>query len=65
MLRLTLCYCSDSYILVSTTTMVPNTAAAGAVANNILIKNYAPFTYCISEINNTQIGNAKNINVDV
>ena len=26
---------------------------------NIIIKNWAPFTDCISDINNTQVGNAK------
>ena len=63
-LRSSLCDYSDGYILVSGTITVPNTAAAGAVANNrknIIIKNCAPFTNCISEINNTQIDNAKDI----
>ena len=44
-----------------------NTAAAPADANNtnrkVIFKNYAPFTNCISEINNTQIDNAKDINI--
>ena len=44
---------------------VPNT---GTVANPnnkkiIIIKNCAPFTDCISEINNTQINNAKGIDI--
>ena len=45
---------------------VPNTVAAGAEANNrknIIIKNCASFTNCISEINNTQIDNAKDIDI--
>ena len=29
----------------------------------VIFKNCAPFTTCISEINNTQIGNAKDIDV--
>ena len=29
----------------------------------ILIKNCAPFTICISEINNTQVDNAKDIDI--
>ena len=29
----------------------------------VIFKNYAPFTDCISEINNTQIDNAKDIHV--
>ena len=28
-----------------------------------IIKNSAPFTYCLSEINNTQIDNAKEIDI--
>ena len=46
----------------SVTIIVPNTAAAGAAENNrknIIIKNCAPFTNCISKINHTQIDNAK------
>ena len=31
--------------------------------NDVVFKNCAPFTDCISEINNTQIDNAKGINV--
>ena len=31
--------------------------------NDVVFKNCAPFTDCISEINNTQIDNAKDINV--
>ena len=46
---------------------VTNTAAAGAAANNtnikVIFKNCAPFTNCISEINNTQIDNAKDIDI--
>ena len=44
-----------------------NTAAAGANANNVnkklIFKNCAPFTNCISEINNTQVDNAKDIDI--
>ena len=46
----------------SATITVPNTAAGGAAASNrknIIIKNCASFTNCISKINNTQIDNAK------
>ena len=59
-----LCDYSDAYIIVSATITVPNTAAAGATASNrknIIIKNCAPFTNCISEINNTQTDNAKDL----
>ena len=44
-----------------------NTAAGNANANNtnkkVIFKNCAPFTNCISKINNTQIDNAKDINI--
>ena len=56
MVRSNLCDYSDAYIYVKGTTTVPNTAAAGADANNankkVIFKNCAPFTKCISEINN-------------
>ena len=65
MLKSSLCDYSDAYILV--TISVNNTAAAGAAANNtnkkVIFKNCAPFTNCISEINNTQIDNAKDIDI--
>ena len=67
MLKSSLCDYSDAYILVKGTVSVNNTAAAGAAANNIkrkvIFKNCAPFTNCISEINNTQIDNAKDIDI--
>ena len=65
MLKSSLCDYSDAYILVKGTITVNNTAAADAVANNtnkkVIFKNCAPFTNCISEINNIQVGNAKDI----
>ena len=67
MLKSSLCDYSDAYILVKGTITVNNTAAAGAAANNtnkkVTFKNCAPFTNCISEINNTQIDNAKDIDI--
>ena len=67
MLKSNLCDYSDAYILVKGTISVNNTAAQGASANNtnkkVIFKNCAPFTNCISEINNTQIDNAKDINI--
>ena len=39
------------------------TAANPNNKKNIMIKNCAPFTNCISEINNTQIDNAKDIDI--
>ena len=65
MLKSSLCEYSDAYILVKGTITVNNTAAQGAAANNtnkkVIFISCAPFTNCISEINNTQIGNAKDI----
>ena len=67
MLKSSLCDYSDAYILVKGTITVNNTAAQGAAANNtnkkVIFKNCAPFTNCLSEINNTQIDNAKDIDI--
>ena len=67
MLKSSLCDYSDAYILVKGTINVNNTAAQGAAANNInkkvIFKNCVPFTNCISEINNTQVDNAKDIDI--
>ena len=67
MLKLRLCDYSDAYILVKGTITFQNTAATNAVAKNtnekVTIKNCAPFTDCICEINNTQIDNTKDIGV--
>ena len=64
-----LCNYSDAYIPVKRTITVPNTAAAAAAAsvNNtnkkVIFKNFASFTICISEINNTQVDDAQNIDI--
>ena len=67
MLKSSLCDYSDAYILVKGTVTVSNTAAADANANNankkVISKNCAPFINCISEINNTQVDNAKDIDI--
>ena len=48
-------------------TSVNNTATAGADANNtnkkVIFKNSAPFTDCMSKINNTQADNAEDIDI--
>ena len=58
---------SDAYIHVKGTITVNNTTAADADANNtnkkVIFKNCAPFTNCISEINNTDLDNTKDINI--
>ena len=67
MLKSSLCDYSDAYILAKGTITVNNTSAQGVAANNtnkeVIFKNCAPFTNCISEINNTQIDNAKDIDI--
>ena len=69
MLRSSLCDYGDAYILVKGTITVNNTTATDADANNtnkkVIFKNCDPFTNCISEINNTEKDNAKNIDVIV
>ena len=67
MLKSSLCDYRYAYILVKGTIAVNNTAAADADANNtnkkVIFKNCAPFTNCISEIINTQVDNAKDIEI--
>ena len=65
MLISSLCDYSDAYIVVSGTITVPNTGTAENPNNRktIIFENYAPFTNCISEINDTQIDNAKDIGI--
>ena len=57
MLKSSLCYYSDAVILAERTITVPNTVADGAAGNNAskkaIVKNWAPFTDCINEIDNT------------
>ena len=58
---------SDAYILVKGTITVPNTTAAGAAVNNtnrkVAFKNCAPFRRRITEIKNTQVDYAEDIDV--
>ena len=65
-LKPSLCDYSDAHILVKGAITVSNTGTA-AVPNNrnkkLIFKNCAPFANCISEINNTQIDNAKDIDL--
>ena len=67
LLRSSLCDYSEAYILVKRNITFNNTAGAGVAANNInkkvIFKNCAPFTNCISKINNTQIDNAEYIDI--
>ena len=63
MLRSSLCDYSDAYILAKGTTC--NTAAQdqpnNAADRKVILNNCAPFTNCISRINNTQVDDATNI----
>ena len=67
MVKSRLCDYSDANIPVKGTISVNNTAAADADANDtnkkVIFKNCTPFTNCISEINNTQVDNAKDIDI--
>ena len=69
MLKSSLCDFSDAYILVKGTATI-NGAGADATARQaderdkgVAFKNCAPFTNCMSEINNTQVDNAKDIDI--
>ena len=67
MLRSSLCDYSHAYILVKGNITVNNTAGAGAAVNNtnkkVIFKNCAPFTNCISKVNNTQRDNTEYIDI--
>ena len=67
MLRSSLCDCSDAYILVKGNISVNDTAGASADANNTnkksTFKTCAPFTDCVSKINNTQVDNVKDVDI--
>ena len=67
MLMTTLCDYSDTYVLVRGTITITGVGNDDAVRQvdernkRAIFKNCAPFTNCISEINNTQIDNTKYI----
>ena len=69
MLKSGLCDHSDAYILVKGTITITgagdDTAAtqAGERDKGVAFKNCVPFTNCISEINNTPVYNAKDIDI--
>ena len=69
MIRSHLCDYSDEYILVRGTITIngagDNDSAKQADERNkgVIFKDYAPFTDCISEVNNNQIDYTKDINV--
>ena len=69
MLKSSLCDYSDAYILVKGTISITGAGddAAARQADEkdkgMIFKNCAPFTNCISEINNTQVDNGKDIDI--
>ena len=66
MLKSSLCDYIDAYILAKGDITVNNTGTAVAQNNRnekVIFKNFAPFTDCISEINNTQMNHAKYIDI--
>ena len=69
MLKFSLCDYSDAYILVKGRITITGAAADAAARRaderdkGMAFKNCSPFTNCISEIDNTQVDNAKDINI--
>ena len=69
MLRSNLCDYADAYILVKGTVTITGaknddaTKQADERDQGVTFKNCAPFTKCISRINNTDIDNAKDIDI--
>ena len=69
MLRSNLCDYADAYILVNGRTNITGAGSDGAARRaderdkGVTFKNCAPFTKCISRINNTDIDNAKDIDI--
>ena len=66
MLKFSLCYQSDSYILVTKINGKGNNAdvrQADERNKDVILKNCAPFTNCESEISNMEIDNAKDIDI--
>ena len=69
MLKSSLCDYSDAYILVKEKITITGEGADAAARQaderdkGVVFTNCAPFTICISEINNTQIDNCKDIDI--
>ena len=69
MLKSSLCDYSDAYILVKGKIAITGRGADAAARQaderdkGVAFKNCAPFINCISEINNTQVDNAKDIDI--
>ena len=67
MIRSSLCDYGDAYILLKGTITVPNMVAADVAVKNInkkvVSKNCALFNSCITEMNNTQVDYAEDIDI--
>ena len=69
MLKSSLCDYSDAYILVKGKIKITGAGDDAAARQGdkrdigVAFKNCSPFTNCISEINNTQVDNAKDIDI--
>ena len=69
MLKSNLCDYADAYILVKVTITITGVGDGDAVKRldernkGVIFKNCAPFTKCISRINNTDIYNAQDIDI--
>ena len=66
MLRSNICDYSDGYILVKGTISIEQVIAPAQpenVGKKVVFKNCVPFTDCVREINNTQMDNAKYIDI--
>ena len=69
MLKSNLCDKSDAYIILKGTVTIPGQAAdapaheVDRAKKQIIFKDCAPFTDCMSEINNTHLDNAKYLDV--
>ena len=67
MFQSSLCDYRDAYILVKGNISVANTAVAETGSNKVkkeaIFRNFAAFTDCINEVNNTEIDNAEVIDV--
>ena len=69
MLRSNLCDYADAYILVNGRITITGAGADAAARQaderdkGVTFKNCVPFTKCISRINNTEIDNAKDIDI--
>ena len=63
MLRSDLCDYSDAYIVVKRRIIVEGTNAVKRINKNLILKNISPFRSFILKINNTFIGNAKDLDI--